>query len=189
MPHTTLSAKGSTNKQPVAAVPPGTHDRLVQLERLVVSLMGDSANGGHGTSVPVPDSAPSASQVTPTMDTVTEAPIDGHSECGSMRISESELRYVGGDHWAAILDGIADLKDHFDHDEQLRLANTPDQLSDEPAHDPSRLRSGYALLLYGCRKIASRDEILAALPPKAAVDRYISRFFNFLDLVSESLKC
>lgn len=146
--------------------------------------MGDLANRGHATSVPVPDSARSMSQGTPTMDTVMEAPIDGHSECGSMRISESELRYVGGDHWAAILDGIADIKDHFDRDEQLRLANTPDQLSDEPTHDPSRPRSGYALLLYGCRKIASRGEILAALPPKAAVDRYISRFFNFLDLVS-----
>ncbi|KAJ5413513.1 hypothetical protein N7465_005818 [Penicillium sp. CMV-2018d] len=168
---------GSTgiSKPQSAAAAEGVHDRLVQLERLVVSLMGDSANGGHATSVPVPDSAPSVYQGTPAMDTVMEAPIDGHSECGSMRISESELRYVGGDHWAAILDGIADLKDHFDRDEQLRLANTPDQLSDEPAHDPFRLRSGYALLLYGCRKIASRGEILAALPPKAAVDRYISR--------------
>ncbi|CAG7941552.1 unnamed protein product [Penicillium nalgiovense] len=134
--------------------------------------------------MPVPEFARSVSQGTPTMDTVMEAPIDGHSECGSMRISESELRYVGGDHWAAILDGIADIKDHFDRDEQLRLANTPDQLSDEPAHDPSRPRSGYALLPYGCRKVASRGEILAALPPKAAVDRYISRFFNYLDLVS-----
>lgn len=172
------------SKPQSAAEAPGVHDRLIQLERLVVSLMGDSANGGHATSVPVPDSARSVYQGTPAMDTAIEAPIDGHSECGSMRISESELRYVGGDHWAAILDGIADLKDHFDRDEQLRLANTPDQLSDEPTHGPFRLRSGYALLLYGCGKIASRDEILAALPPKAAVDRYISRYFNYLDLVS-----
>jgi hypothetical protein len=118
------------------------------------------------------------------MDAVEEAPIDGNSACGSMRISESQLQYVGGDHWAAILDGIADLKDHFDRDEQLRLVVSPDQLSDELPNDPSRQLSGYSLLLYGCRKIASRDEILAALPPKAAVDRSISRFFNYLDLVS-----
>ncbi|KAJ5969979.1 hypothetical protein N7501_006227 [Penicillium viridicatum] len=179
---------GSTgiSKPQSAAAAPGVHDRLVQLERLVMSLMADSANRGDATSVPVPNSAHSVYQGTPAMDTAMEAPIDGHSECGSMRISESELRYVGGDHWAAILDGIADLKDHFDRDEQLRLANTPDQLSDEPAHDPFRLRSGYALLLYGCRRIASRGEILAALPPKAAVDRYISRYFNYLDLVSAS---
>ncbi|KAJ5932137.1 hypothetical protein N7516_006626 [Penicillium verrucosum] len=111
--------------------------------------MGDSANRGHATSVPVPDSARSMPQGTPTMDTVMEAPIDGHSECGSMRISESELRYVGGDHWAAILDGIADIKDHFDRDEQLRLANTPDQLSDEPTHDPSRPRSGVPIMWIG----------------------------------------
>ncbi|CAG8898111.1 unnamed protein product [Penicillium egyptiacum] len=172
------------SKRQSAAAAPAVHDRLVQLERLVVSLMGDSANRGHATSVLVPDSARSVAHGTPTMDTVMEAPIDGHSECGSMRIGESELRYVGGDHWAAILDGIADLKDHFDRDEQLRLANTPDQLPDEPALDPSRPKSGYALLLYGCRNIASRGEILEALPPKTAVDRYISRFFNYLDLVS-----
>jgi hypothetical protein len=131
-------------------------------------------------------------QGTPAVGAVMEQPIDGHSECGSMRISESELRYVGGDHWAAILDGIADLKDHFDRDEQLRLANTPDRLADEPGHDLSRPRSGYALLLYGCRRTASRGDILAALPPKAAVDRYISRYFNYLDLVSScsySLLC
>ncbi|CAI7617256.1 unnamed protein product [Penicillium crustosum] len=96
------------SKPQSAAAPPGVHDRLVQLERLVVSLMSDSANKGQPVSVPVPDSARSISQGTLTMDTVMEAPIDGHSECGSMRISESELRYVGGDHWAAILDGIAD---------------------------------------------------------------------------------
>ncbi|KAJ5784059.1 uncharacterized protein N7518_009736 [Penicillium psychrosexuale] len=122
----------------------------------------------------------------PAVDAVMEPPLDGHSEYGSMRISESELRYVGGDHWAAILDGIADLKDHFDRDEQLRLANTPDQLAYEQGHDLSRAKSGYALLLYGCRRIVSHDEILAALPPKAAVDRYISRYFNYLDLVSSS---
>ena len=97
-----------------------------------------------------------------------------------MHVSASELRYVGGDHWAAILDSIADLKDHFDQEEHLRLANSPDQIQDDGG-DP---RSSHALLLYGCRRPASRAEILAALPPKSAVDRYISRYFNRLDLVA-----
>ncbi|KAE8389873.1 putative fungal-specific transcription factor [Aspergillus alliaceus] len=143
--------------------------------------MADSAGKVHAG--PAPDlAAPSVSKGGPPADAV----IDGHSECGSMRISESELRYVGGDHWAAILDGIADLKDHFDHDEQVRLANTPDQVADEQGNGLARPRSGYALLLYGCRRPSSQEEILMALPPKAAVDRYISRYFNYLDLVSSS---
>ncbi|KAB8230051.1 putative transcription factor [Aspergillus alliaceus] len=172
---------GPSKPQPASA--PGVHERLVQLERLVVSLMADSAGKVHAG--PAPDlAAPSVSKGGPPADAV----IDGHSECGSMRISESELRYVGGDHWAAILDGIADLKDHFDHDEQVRLANTPDQVADEQGNGLARPRSGYALLLYGCRRPSSQEEILMALPPKAAVDRYISRYFNYLDLVS-SCQC
>ncbi|KAE8349001.1 hypothetical protein BDV28DRAFT_142177 [Aspergillus coremiiformis] len=174
-----------TPSKPQPAASPGVHDRLVQLERLVVSLMADSAGKGHAG--PVADvAARSTSNSGPPADAVKELAIDGHSECGSMRISESEFRYVGGDHWAAILDGIADLKDHFDRDEQLRLANTPDQVADEQGENGAQPRSGYALLLYGCRRPASREEILAALPPKAAVDRYISRYFNYLDLVSSS---
>jgi hypothetical protein len=155
-----------------------------------MSLMANSADKGHAASVS--ESAQSLSQGTPTVDAVVEPPIDGNSECGSTRISESELRYVGGNHWAAILDGIADLKDHFDRDEQLRLANTPDQLAEESGNDFFRPRSKYALLLYGSCRTASRGEILAALPPKAVVDRYISRYFNYLDLVSScsySLLC
>ncbi|GFF83644.1 uncharacterized transcriptional regulatory protein C1F7.11c [Aspergillus udagawae] len=117
--------------------------------------------------------------------------VDGQSECGSMRISDSELRYVGGDHWVAILDGIADLKDHLDREEQLRLAQSSDLVEDEHEVGHSsgqfaRARSNGAFLLYGCRRATSRHEILSALPPKSAVDRYISRYFNYLDLVSSS---
>lgn len=112
-------------------------------------------------------------------------PIDVRSECGSMRVTASELRYVGGDHWAAILDNIADLKDHFDREEQFQLAqNEHDPIEgDTPQNHLAGPRSAHALLLYGCPLPASRAEIIAALPPKSAVDRYISRYFNRLDLV------
>lgn len=116
--------------------------------------------------------------------TQVDVPVDGHSECGSMRVTASELRYVGGDHWAAILENIADLKDHFDREEQLRLANSPEDLDGNNGDPANKPRSPHALLLYGCRRPTSRSEILAALPPKSAVDRYISRYFNCLDLVA-----
>ncbi len=111
----------------------------------------------------------------------------------SMRISAWELPYVGGDHWATVLDNIADLKDHFDREEQLRLVNNHDQIQDKGGDGDGgdslmRPQSPHALLLYGRRRSASRAEILAALPVKATVDRYISRYFNRLDLVA-SCRC
>jgi hypothetical protein len=98
-----------------------------------------------------------------------------------MFITSSESRYVGGDHWVAILDSIADLKDHLDRDEHLRPSNSSYLVRDA---DSGHARSRHALLLYGNGQSASRAEILAALPPKNAVDRYISRYFNRLDSVS-----
>ncbi len=184
------------------------YDRIVQLERLVMSLVPGSGPGPCSVAGPTPNpSAPPAhapdlptalgsepSQRSRTMVTPVEmasstmearTPVDVRSECGSMRVTASELRYVGGDHWAAILDNIADLKDHFDREEQFQLAqNEHDPIEgDTPQNHLAGPRSAHALLLYGCPLPASRAEIIAALPPKSAVDRYISRYFNRLDLV------
>ena len=103
-----------------------------------------------------------------------------------MRVSASELHYIGGDHWAAILDSIADLKDHFDREEQLGPATSPDRTQDHTgdAGNVNTHASRHSLLLYGGYPPASQAEILAALPPKSAVDRYISRYFNHQELVS-----
>jgi hypothetical protein len=168
--------------------PSNMHDRLVQLERLVMSVMSNSAavaNTHANTNVGVPQLAP-----TPTDTMPVDTPIDERSECGSMRISASELRYIGGAHWVAILEGIADLKDHVDREEQLRLAESPGQTEDSTGDSSTPGRDG-AFLLYGRCRPTSRDDILSALPPRYAVDRYISRYFNYLDLVSsgKSLRC
>ncbi len=156
---------------------PGMHDQLVQLERLVRSVASkpnDSSNLDFNR-LNQPAKIPHLDNT-----------IDGHSDCGSMRVSASELHYVGGDHWAAILDSIADLKDHFDCEEQLRLATSPDQIQDDTgdADNVKTHTSRHSLLLYGGYRPASQAEILAALPPKSAVDRYISRYFNRQELVS-----
>ncbi|EFQ96790.1 fungal specific transcription factor domain-containing protein [Nannizzia gypsea CBS 118893] len=202
--HPTLTKPSVPLGTTAPSAPHAVHDRLVQLERLVMSLMSDPAQranygvtntsaaevtpragseNGHG---PVPGSGAGAGTGNNT-NTQGDAPVDGRSECGSMRVTASELRYVGGDHWAAILENIADLKDHFDREEQLRLANSPEELDGNNSDPASKPRFPHALLLYGCRRPASRSEILAALPPKSAVDRYISRYFNCLDLVASSV--
>ncbi|KAL4970987.1 putative transcription factor [Aspergillus stella-maris] len=58
------------------------------------------------------------------------------------------------------------------------------QLNGNDAKFTNQLSKG-ALLLYRCRP-ASCKEILSRLPPKYAVDRYISQYFNYFDLVSSA---
>lgn len=106
--------------------PAAMYDRIVQLERLVKSIVPDPKSGSAQTLDSASDLASrfaslagsSGAGVAPSMSTLSIAdppkPLDVRSEYGSIRVSPSELRYVGGDHWAAILDNIADLKDHFD---------------------------------------------------------------------------
>ncbi|CAG7918507.1 unnamed protein product [Penicillium olsonii] len=175
------SSKASSGTAPVV------YDRLAQLERLVVSLMTDSANKAQAHPPPGSEVSGSSRIPNPPPSDIAGDAVDGRSECGSMQISDSDFHYVGNHHWATILDGIADLKDHLDRDEQFSLASTPSDLDlDEHGNRLARPRSGYALLLYGGRRLGSKEEILAALPPKSAVDRYVARYFNYLDLVSSS---
>ncbi|PYI13736.1 hypothetical protein BO99DRAFT_407273 [Aspergillus violaceofuscus CBS 115571] len=157
----------------------GVHDRLVHLERLVKSLMADG-RVSHPQKPPQPLATPDSSS-SGGIRQESASGLDTQSDCGSMQITGSELRYVAGEHWAAILDSIADLKAHCDREEQISLAETRTHLSEE---EPPHFR--HALLLYGCHRPTSRAEIIAALPPKAAVDRYISRYFHYLDLVASA---
>lgn len=156
---------------------PDMHDRLMHLERLVKSI----ASKPSVSSNLDPNSLRQSSEM-PHLDT----PNDGRFDCGSMRVSASELHYVGVEHWAAILDSIADLRDRFDHEEQLRLGISPDHIQDDTgdAVNVDIHASSHSLLLYGGYQPASQAEILAALPPKDVVDRYISRYFNRQELVS-----
>ncbi|KAL0932143.1 fungal specific transcription factor [Colletotrichum truncatum] len=119
-----------------------------------------------------------------------DATIDDRSETGSLRVGASQQSYVGGDHWAAILDSIADLKAHFDREEEAKLVEHQDSavtaVEDEGSSEMDSSQRPRTMLLYGCRPARSRAEILSGLPPKSAVDRYISRYFNQLDLVASS---
>ncbi|KAH8671694.1 fungal-specific transcription factor domain-containing protein [Xylariales sp. PMI_506] len=165
-------------KLPSTAVP-SLQDRLVQLEHLVLSLKPDAVASKNLISTP-------SSGSTTARRSDDDALTDGLSDCGSMRVLASEVQYVGSDHWVAILDTIADLKDHLDREESLREVEDWDATQDKDGN-PKQTRSDHALLLYGCGQTASRAEILAALPPKNAVDRYVSRYFNRLELAGATL--
>ncbi|EPE36718.1 fungal specific transcription factor [Glarea lozoyensis ATCC 20868] len=99
------------------------------------------------------------------------ATMDGHSECGSMSVSPSEHRYVGNDHWATILENIADLKEHFAQKE-LGVNDSPYPVPCDSVDGSSSelaFQSPHALLLYGSgyNQAASREDILEALPPRS----------------------
>lgn len=171
-----LSCAYPNNQAPQSPRPHGAHrarpqatvqDRLGQLEQIVVSLMQKTTDGQDR-----PDQHPvaSAPQDGPQEDSpglaINTADSPAQSDGGSVWFSSSDAQYVGGTHWAAILDGIADIKEQL---EQEDYGNT---------EKPAML---HTFLLYGC-KSASKEDILAALPDRPAVDRYISQYFNRLDL-------
>ncbi|KAI0975927.1 fungal-specific transcription factor domain-containing protein [Xylaria arbuscula] len=145
-------------------------DRLNQLESLVVSLRSELTAGKTGNT-------DAAGLSTALINTDHDVSVDKSSECGSMVISPAEHRYVGREHWVAILDSIAELRGRVIADDIRR--NCEDvQVTDQFPR---------ALLLYGYRAPTSRIEILESLPAKPIVDRYVSRYFNNLDLVSFTL--
>jgi hypothetical protein len=91
--------------------------------------------------------------------------------CGNLILNSSESQYLSGTHWVAILNSIADLKKHVRRQED-NYVNTP--------------RMPHVLLLYGCKQV-SKEEILEALPTRAIVDRFVSQYFNRLDLAPSKL--
>lgn len=80
----------------------------------------------------------------------------------------TEHHYISSNHWAAILDSITDLNNHFNREEQLHQATGLDHIDMVAAEAGSvdSRATARSLLLYGAHKPASRVEILAALPPK-----------------------
>lgn len=76
--------------------------------------------------------------------------------------------YVSNVHWAAVLDSISELKDHYEQEEEDRMLPTSDDL---PRYGPS------PRLLYEPVQ-ATKADILASIPARPAVDRMVARYFN-----------
>lgn len=89
-------------------------------------------------------------------------------------MSDEEHFYVSGDHWAAILDSIADIKESLGQESLL----------DDTFSEVKKPHSTRSPLLYGTLQSSSKEEILSNLPPKATLDRLIALYFNRLDLIS-----
>ncbi|KAI1286522.1 putative fungal-specific transcription factor [Xylaria venustula] len=177
-----VESSATSRKPTTVSADSSVSARLNQLESLVVSLRSELA-----TSAAATKNLSSAKTDIPMLSTILDStnnknaaadhdvPMDETSECGSMVINSVENRYIGREHWVAILDSIAELKGQVAADENPRQ----DEYTDATNHQTHR-----ALILYGPRTPTSRREILESLPAKPIVDRYVFRYFNNLDLVS-----
>ncbi|KAB8075246.1 hypothetical protein BDV29DRAFT_155858 [Aspergillus leporis] len=131
-----LSCAYPNNQTPAQRRPaPGPHethrgrpqatvqDRLGQLEQIVVSLMQKTTSDGQdrpdqhlGASNPQ-DRPEEGSPEGATNSEDSPAQSDG----GNVWFSSSDAQYVGGTHWAAILDGIADLKEQLEREDHRNM--------------------------------------------------------------------
>ena len=76
--------------------------------------------------------------------------------------------YVSSVHWAAVLDSISELKDHYGKEEEARMLASSDCV---PSYGPG------PRLLYEPVQ-ATKADILATIPARPVVDRMVARYFN-----------
>ncbi|KAF3032589.1 hypothetical protein E8E12_001956 [Didymella heteroderae] len=87
-----------------------------------------------------------------------------------VRFTGDTTSYTNSAHWASILDGISELREHLD--EIPTTAHARDDTSTEvPGPD----------ILFGRQRHASKQELLAALPPRTEADQLISTYFASMD--------
>ncbi|PTU24595.1 hypothetical protein P175DRAFT_0426375 [Aspergillus ochraceoroseus IBT 24754] len=143
------------------------HDRVAQLEKLVMSLKPQT----DGKYIRGARKSPSHKHA--------------HDEpqlpqaFGRLSLENTETTYVESSHWTAIIDGIAELKDYFD--DETTTANTGHR------NIESNVRARAPALIVGDMQQLGREEILATVPPKTEVDRLVTRYFAFNNISSLSI--
>ncbi|KAI0150229.1 hypothetical protein GGR57DRAFT_473250 [Xylariaceae sp. FL1272] len=148
-------------------LPVPLHGRIQQLESLVIDLIQKAGE----QSTPNQDPVPSGCSTPDRVPRAKDSPI----EYGSMTSDDKGSTYVNNAHWAAVLDGISELKDHFKAEEYDRTAPTDADITSINFPRPQ-------LLFPRTTSYPSKQDILASLPPLNVMDRLVSRFFNTFDM-------
>ncbi|KAF2736393.1 hypothetical protein EJ04DRAFT_542486 [Polyplosphaeria fusca] len=159
--------------------PHNVHDRIEQLERLVATLMdGQKAPREAHTTQPVlvPASEDFHDPHSVPQDTSHDTGPEIAGTPDRVKLDEDSTSYTGSGHWASILDGIAELKDHLDE-----IPTTA--LSRDPTH-PELVGPD---LLFGRHRHATQAELIVALPPKAEADKLVAIYFTSLELAAAIL--
>lgn len=183
---------GDTHENDLPQLTGTVHERIHQLESLVISLMrhdaavsvspgdisiSDPPNGtlridyhgfeGYGLESPQTPRASAilATEVRESANT-SSMPLGG----GYMKYNNTgTANYVGGSHWAAVLDSISELKGNFAQEE---IHNTATNINPH-----NRVYPSSPWLLYGYQR-ATRAEILSSIPTRRAADRLVSRYLT-----------
>ncbi|GME29233.1 uncharacterized protein K452DRAFT_251529 [Neofusicoccum parvum] len=141
--------RASQHKQRTQA---SLNERINQLEGRIVSMMMSMDSGQQPSSIPSPAATNSP-------------PPDLGDSFGHLRLDADGTKYVAGDHWTAILDGIAELKDELSTKESKHSGDS-------------------TVLLLSSTSSASREEILAAVPVKPVVDALVDHYFRVTSFAS-----
>jgi Fungal specific transcription factor domain len=143
--------------------------RVKHLESLVLGLM----NAQRGEPLQTPsDSLGAGSQQGSDFDHDMSNDNDQQEQTlqalGKLDVSGSNTQYVGHEHWASILDDIAEVKKHLEEE--------PESPDDEADQDDTP-DDGAPELLTGAGRMPSKEQLLEEFPPQAEVDRLISAYF------------
>ncbi|ESZ97779.1 hypothetical protein SBOR_1788 [Sclerotinia borealis F-4128] len=164
------SREKTSKAQKVKDKPKDVQERIQHLEELVVALMSQVKDKTlvPGPTVP-PDHQPSIFKGPkpswPDDATVSESA----DSIGRISVEDELQNYVGGAHWAAILENIAGLKDSLGSEEWPQGTASGKNKHKGP------------VLLLGDNRKASRESVLACLPSKPVVDNLIERYFTAID--------
>ncbi|TGO69565.1 hypothetical protein BOTNAR_0009g00120 [Botryotinia narcissicola] len=150
--------------------PKDVQDRIQQLEELVVILMNQAKDT---TAPPKPTISPGSRSSTikprelswPDDATISESA----DSIGRISVEDEVQNYVGGAHWAAILENIAGLKESLGSEEWPQGIASGKNTYEGPE------------LLLGDNRKSSRESILACLPSKPLVDNLVDCYFTAID--------
>jgi hypothetical protein len=171
-----------TSELPTQAMRPGTANantanmqtRINQLESLVLDLMHQNESSPSVQESQATNPHPTYSPL-PAIQSESQAAVSpSPSDYGTISIRRERLSYVGSSHWAAVLDSITELRNHFAHEEDTSN-ESPDFVS--PATNFPKPQ-----LLYSGTIFDTPTSIIKAIPPRSVVDRLVSRYFNVLDI-------
>ncbi|KAH7094461.1 hypothetical protein FB567DRAFT_600035 [Paraphoma chrysanthemicola] len=149
----TRSVPASQDTKPTSSV----HDRINQLERLVTTLMSHKDTEQH---------SPALSKVSYLEQYSDDENNEMPETPGRVKLSNDTTTYTNSSHWTSILDGISELKEHLDH--IPTSAHARDIAGEIAGPD----------LLFGRQRHATRQELLAALPPRREADHMVAAYFE-----------
>ncbi|KAH3402718.1 hypothetical protein KXV81_000466 [Aspergillus fumigatus] len=89
---------------------------------------------------------------------------------GRLLENKAGSSYFDGAHWRAILEEVNEVKGY--------LQQETDEESEEEFMDEAFFDSSSPVLLLGLNKPASKDELLADIPPRPVADRLVSQFLH-----------